>query len=295
MNKNSFAIITPSYAPDFERCRLLTWSISQFISPTTKHYIVVDRRDLNLFRKLQTINTEIITVESVIPWWIQRIPFFKNGWFSLKTIPVRNWLLQQIVKISIAQYIEEEVLVFVDSDTSFLRQLNFESFINRKGQVRLFREVGVDTGTERFKWHQTASQLLGLPSISTEAPGYIGNAITWKRDNVFKLYEHLEKISGRGWIETLASSWHLSEYILYGVFVEHILKSESGHYFDDSKICHEYWSPQAMTDQELKGFFASLPSHHKAVMISAKAGIPVDKYEPLVKGLAFKERVGSRE
>lgn len=280
MSKSSFAIITPSYAPDFERCRLLSWSISQFISSDVTHYIIVDRRDLQLFSQLKKPGTEIITVESVIPWWIQRIPGLKNGWLSLKTIPIRNWIIQQIVKIGIAEHVRENILVFVDSDTAFFRPFNLESFI-QSGQIRLFREPSIDTQETHLKWHRTAHKLLGLPFVDASAPDYIGNVITWKRENLLKLHQHIAAIAGRNWVEVVASSWHLSEYVLYGVFVEHILQEESGHYFDDKKICHEYWSPTPMSDTDLHNFFTDIHSEQVAIMISAKAGISVQQYEKL--------------
>jgi Family of unknown function (DUF6492) len=282
MKKLSFAMVTPSYAPDFERCRLLSWSISEFVSPNVTHYIIVDRRDLSLFNQLKRPNTEVVTVESLIPWWIQRVPFFKNGWLSLKTPPIRNWLLQQIVKNAIAGHAQEDILVFADSDTAFIRPFNLDNFI-RDGKVRLFREPGVDTDETFLRWHRTSHKLLGLPNIKCSEAGFIGNVVTWKRDNVLKLHKYLEQVSGRSWVETLASCWHLSEYILYGNFVEKILKEESGHYFDSQKICHEYWNPKLMTQQELQKFFTKINPQHKAVMISAKAGISVGQYENLLK------------
>ncbi len=282
MTKFSFAIITPSYAPDFERCQLLSWSINQFVSPSITHYIIVDQRDLSLFRQLKRPNTEIITVESVMPWWIKRLPLMKNGWLSLKTIFIRNWIVQQLVKIAIPQYIKEDVLAFVDSDTAFVRPFNFESFI-REGKVRLYQKPICDNPETHLKWNKTAHKLLGLPLVNFPFPGYIGNVITWKRDNVLKLYQKLESISGRGWLETLTSSWHLSEYTLYGVFVEHILKEESGHYFDNQIICHEYWSSESMSDQQMQNFFTKIHPQHTAIMISAKAGISVQQYETILK------------
>jgi len=99
-----FALITPSYAPDFERCRLLCQSVEKFISPSVPHYIIVEQRDLPLFRQIQSSHTEIITVESVLPWWLKRLPLVKNGWLSFKTFPIRNWITQQLVKISVGTY-----------------------------------------------------------------------------------------------------------------------------------------------------------------------------------------------
>ncbi|MEM7552806.1 MAG: DUF6492 family protein [Cyanobacteria bacterium P01_A01_bin.84] len=282
MQKNDFAIITLSYAPDFERCRLLCWSIEKYVSANIKHYVIVDSRDLSLFQQLQRKRTEIIAVESILPWWIRRIPVVQNGWFSLKNVVLRNWIIQQIAKLAIAQYIDSDVLIFVDSDTFFVRIFDEKRlFIGNK--LRLFREPPFNEATH-LRGHAEANKLLNINTDIKLAPGYIGNVITWKRDNVFKLYQAIESISGKGWIETVVNSPYLSEYILYGVFVDKYLKADSGHYYEEQKNCHEYWTPKPLSDQELKDFFGTIEYHHVAVMISAKAGIPVNRYEYLLKG-----------
>jgi hypothetical protein len=284
MKNADFGLITPSYAPDFERCKLLCQSVENFISPSFTHYVIVDKRDLLLFRQLETQHTKILTVESILPWWIKRVPLLKKNWMSLKTLPIRNWLVQQIVKIAASQQIDEEISVFVDSDVVFVRPFNLHS-LTHDGRVRLFRNPeGNDVQRQmHLKWHQAASRLLGLANVDMSIPDYIGNIITWRRDNVLQLCEHIEKLSGRGWIETLANSWHLSEYVLYGIFIDRILKEQSGHYYEAQNICHDYWFPQSLSDEQLEKFIAEISPEHVAVMISAKAGMPVERYQPLLE------------
>ena len=48
------AIVTASYAPDFERCRLLCETIDRFVTGASRHYILVEQRDVALFRQLET-------------------------------------------------------------------------------------------------------------------------------------------------------------------------------------------------------------------------------------------------
>ena len=275
-----FALITPSYAPDFKRCRLLCQSVEKFISPSVPHYVIVEQRDLPLFRQIQSSNTEILSVESVLPWWIKRLPLIKKGWFSFKTFPVRNWINQQLVKIAFSTQIDKDVLVFVDSDTFFIRPCNLQSFI-REDKVRLFRIPNEGKVYKNLKWHRSAGHLLGLPPMDYSGARYISNVITWRRENVIKLCEHLEKISGQGWLETLCNTWNLSEYILYGVFIDKILQEQSGHYYDEQNICHEYWASSGppMSDEELQSFFSAIRPEQVAVMISSKVGMSVAEYE----------------
>ncbi|MBZ8179107.1 DUF6492 family protein [Oscillatoria salina] len=281
----TFGIITPSYAPDFERCKLLCESVDKFISPAVKHYLIVDRRDLQLFRQLENSHTELLAVEDILPWWIQRVPFLKKAWLSLKTMPLRNWLVQQIVKIATGQEIAEDVAVFVDSDVVFVRPFDFQTFVRDDGKVRFYREPKGNEIQKKvhLKWHQSASNLLGLPDVDLTIPDYIGNAITWKKENVVKLCKHLESVSGRGWIETLANTYNLSEYVLYGIFVERILQSESGHYNRAENLCNDYWYPEALDDEKLSQLIKKTAPEQVALMITAKAGMPVERYKPLLE------------
>jgi hypothetical protein len=277
-------LITPSYAPDFERCRLLCESVAQFVYPQIPHYIIVDKKDLKLFSQLQNPYTHILTKESILPWWIWRIPFLKNSWFSLKTPPIRGWLIQQLIKIGIAYHVTEDILIFVDSDVAFIRYFEVESIIHGN-QVRMFSdpESIFDYMETHRKWYDTAAQLVGTDPIPFPGTDYIVQLAMWRRENVLKLCNHIEKISGKSWIETLGSVWNLSEYVLYGVFIESILKEESGHYYDPQDLCHPYWGEDPLSDSELQEFFDKISPHHVAIMISAKAGMSVTKYQELIQ------------
>lgn len=281
MNNYSFAIVTPSYAPDFNRCQLLCKTMDKHSITPIKHYIVVDRQDFKLFQSLQTTNRKIITVESVLPWWIKKVSFLKNGWISFKTLPIRNWIIQQIVKLSIANYITEDIITFVDSDVAFVRAFDIRNLV-KNDRVRLFRIPNAIVPETQIlpKWHEVSHQLLKLPPVEYPCPNYLGNFITWRRENVLALHQYLEKISDNYWIETIVNSWHLSEYILYGTFVELVLKEKSQHYFDSQIICHNYWDTIPMNKEEVNNFFTQLPQDCFAIMISAKSHTKLSDYIP---------------
>jgi hypothetical protein len=67
----------------------------------------------------------------------------------------------------------------------------------------------------------------------------------------------------------------MSEYVLYGMYCEHLLKERSGHYFDSnvSSLC--YWNTQKLDVASLKEFRDELKPEHLAVMVSAKSRTPV--------------------
>jgi hypothetical protein len=283
MNDFTFAFITPSYAPDFHRCKLLCWSIEQFVSAPVKHYIVVENKDLSLFQQLANERTIILTKEEILPTWIKRIPFLdrKNIWLNFKGYKtgnwlVRGWLIQQIVKLAAAQYVNEEVLIFLDSDVAFIDHFDVYSLIN-DGKVRLFRvELSTDLDMEfGKKWKVSAKKLLNLPPENNYYDFYVSQVITWRRSNLIRLYKSLEKNFKQDWLEVVVGVKDLSEYVLYGLFASHVIGDSSGHYNDHlQKICWCYWKDIPMSDGELKEFFQEAQtSGHKAVMISAKSSI----------------------
>lgn len=291
MSQLKLCLITPSYKPDFAKCRLLAQSIDRFVKESIHHYIVVDRQDLSLFQQLKSSNRTIITVESILPWWIKKIPVIKNGWFSCKTLPIRNWLVQQIVKLEIANHLQEDVLVFVDSDVFFIEPFDPQQFI-KDDLVRLQR-VSFDPSfvlnlKTRIDWCNSATSLLGLPpfeKFNRENPfvGYVGNLITWRRNNVLLLHQHIERVTQKSWIKAIANSWYFSEYMLYGIFAERILKDRSGHYRDSQPLTHEYWGTTPLTKEQLQQFRQNMNPKCIAMMISAKSETPIDVYTPLIE------------
>ena len=292
MSQLKSCIITPSFKPDFERCRLLSESMDKFALAPIHHYIIVDQKDYKLFQQFEASNRTVLTVESILPWWIFKIPVLKNGWFSLKTIPIRNWLIQQIVKLEVANWISEDILIFVDSDVVFVRPFEHNQFV-KDGRVRLFRETvplavwGKETAIQS-KWFRTVHTLLDLPPFIEFGDrgfvtNYIGNFITWKRDNILQLHEYIEELTQKSWIESIPNLWHFSEYTLYGVFVEQVLKEQSGHYFDLRKVSYDYWKTEALSKQELQNMFQDIPPECFSVMISAKSKTPVDDYASFIK------------
>jgi hypothetical protein len=65
-----------------------------------RHYIIVDRSDLHLFRKFENSRTAIATVEDVIPRAFFKTSWLGKRWLSAVSLPLKGWHIQQIVKIS---------------------------------------------------------------------------------------------------------------------------------------------------------------------------------------------------
>jgi hypothetical protein len=275
-------MITPSFAPDFQRCKLLVESVRDFVTSIEDHVLLVDRRDVPLFRELAGPKTRLIEVESILPRWVMRLPGARRWWLSLKTWPIRNWILQQVVKLGVAEHLDADVYMFVDSDVTMIRPFDASEMIQPDGNVRLFRVPGAAQFESHARWHRTAAKLLGLPSTDYFGSNYIGNLITWRRDHLLSLYERIQQVTSRPWAEAVCSSLHLSEYILYGVFVEHLLNGR-GHFYTDHAHCHISWDYDISTPKGLQHFFDETRPDHVAVMVSSKAGLPVSAYQDHLK------------
>ena len=285
MSELSFCFITPSYANDFYRCELLCKSIQKFSVYPVRHYIIVDAQDFNLFKRLESSSTIVLSKESILPWWLQKIPLIRqNIWLSAKTIPIRGWIIQQVIKIASAHHVTEDILFFVDSDVCFIKEFNVQTFI-RDNQVRFYRKpscIPIDMEQGHYYWYKTATNLLGLPEVKFPASDYINQIVIWRRENVLKLCKTIEEQSGKNWIQVLLSSWNISEYVLYGVFIDEFLKNDSGHYFEDTDICYNYFSEERLSEMEVKAMIETIPNDKIAVMISAKANVPVDFYSQYI-------------
>lgn len=279
MPPTKFAIITPSYERDFERCRLTVESVNRFASNDLHHYLVIDRRDLILFSEFAGPRTTLITAEDLLPWWIFRIPQVRKVWMSLKTLPLRSWIVQQLMKLSVASQIDADVFCFVDSDVAFIRPFGRDAFMSGE-KVRLFRRPGHANLTTHQRWHRSSARLLGLEPTDYTGADYIGNMITWRRDCLLGMQRQIEQITGKHWVRAVASEMHLSEYILYGIYVEHVLGLDAaGHDPQGFDLCHCSWDYDISTQEDIDQFFSrKLGTEIVAVLVQSNLKIEPKRY-----------------
>jgi Family of unknown function (DUF6492) len=278
----SVAFVTKSYTPDLERCELLCRSI-ELLAPGASHWIIVDSRDLAAFRGLENATTRIVTTEELLPRRIRRLELHgtgKNIWLSARTPPIRGWLVQQLAKFAIALEAREDVLVHADSDIVLIRPFREAMLTDERGALRLFR-VPATVGDElpsHVRWHRTAERLLGIPPRSVPLPDYISGLVPWRRELAVSLLDAIEARSGRDWMRTLARARHVSEYVLYGRYVEDALDRSNGGPGSSVSLCRCYWGSEPLSTPELESFIDEATPEEVAVMISAKAGMKPEDY-----------------
>ena len=275
----TLAVLTPSYAPDFELCRDLNRSVLEWTPADVRHHIVVPARDREMFGSLKGSRTEVWTVDCFVPRRMLAVPR-ANMWLNVRRLfpPVRGWVMQQAVKLRAAAEIGPDVLVLADSDVLLVRPVAIDT-VAKGGRVHFYRSPGaVDNGLPRHLiWHRVARRLLGLPPAGPPPlTDYVSAFNVWDRSIVAALHARIEQVTGRPWLDAIASQLHVSEFVLYGVFVEHVLGSSARVIPTDSTLCHSYWDPAPLAGPAARHFVRALPPDDVAVMISAKSRTPLD-------------------
>jgi hypothetical protein len=276
MSSLTYALITPSYWKDVDRCAMLVESANQLLAPDVRHYLVIAARDLPLFKAMKGPRTEILVVEDIIPRWLFRFPGLRHFWLSTRSLPVRNWILQQIVKLSVPSVVSEDILLYADSDMFFIEPYDPRSF-ERDGKVPLFVETG-QRGLipNNDVWHAGAARLLGLPVESSYDTNYVNQLIWWRRATVLDGLRRIEETHQREWALVVAKLRTFSEYTFYGVYVDGVPGAErAGHWHDGQIRCLNYWPDKPLDRAGLERFKATRQPHHHSVMVSSKSNTSV--------------------
>ncbi|MCG8440305.1 MAG: DUF6492 family protein, partial [Caulobacterales bacterium] len=164
--------VTPSFYGDLEQCALLCESIEKFCTDPYRHYLLIDRVDVDKFKALGARNTEIIAKEDLLPGWVSgwRMPLPRKNRYvrlSLKSRPIRGWIAQQMVKLSAVAQLRHEHVVMVDSDVFLLKPFSAGQLV-RNGLSPLYAKPGAIRGGElefgrHVEWQRVSESVLGLP------------------------------------------------------------------------------------------------------------------------------------
>jgi hypothetical protein len=277
------ALITPSYRPDLQRCELMLETAQQHVTGMTSHYLIVDHRDIPYFAHLRSNRVTLVAKEELLPRWIKKAPFTNKWWLSGKTLPVRGWILQQVVKFAVAEHIDADAYCYADSDIAFIRPFDAHT-LWRGNRVRFQREArrGVMADTERYRnWYNMAARYCNLSDPQVITGAYIAQLNTLKRSAILALMRRLEQVEGRPWLEVLLSTWDFSEYILYGAFVEHVLDFE-GHFITPKLLAHSSWYHKITHLNDLPAFMNLIEPHHVAIHIQSNLKISSEDYRHLI-------------
>lgn len=283
-------MVTASYAHDFERCRLLCETMDRHVSGFSHHYLLVEQRDVALFRQLQGPRRSVIDERDLLPKWLRAFDdpsslFRRRIWLSLKTMPLRGWHVQQLRRIAIAAKAAEDLLVFCDSDVVFLKPFDCSAF-QREGKVRLFRRDDAllgGHGGDHLTWSRNAGRALGIMAPATSPHDYISTLIAWRRQSVLDMCARIEDRHGRHWVEVIGTDRKFSECMLYGRYVDEVAGG-SGHFHDATEFCRVHWTGEALSEQQFAAFMDGLAPEQVAIGMQSFIGTDLTLIRKLANG-----------
>ncbi|MER6576417.1 DUF6492 family protein [Nonomuraea sp. NPDC001023] len=275
----TLSVVTPSYGPDAGQFADLHRSVLECTPDDTVHHVVVPAADLGLFRAYEGPRCRVRTVESLLPGRYVKVPR-KGLWVNVLRPwpPVRGWVMQQIVKLAATAAMDTDVVLVADSDVVLVRPVTAERALI-DGRVLLHRlEDGVHPlMTRHVLWHRVARELLRLPPPpEPPLPDYMSPLTFWRPAVVRALQDRLRETTGRHWIDAFGSRLHVSEFMLYGVFVDEVLSATEGRPPSDTSICHKNPDESPMDLATALDFAGRLGPGAIGMLISSKSGTPDD-------------------
>lgn len=276
----STAVVTASYANDFERCRLLCESMDLRLKGSWKHYLLVAPFDVALFRQLEGPRRRVICESELFPWWLRAVPDPTTSgrrklWISPYSLPLRGWQAQQLRRFALARHIDEPVMFAVDSDVVFLRDFD-PANLWQGDRLALYRKeggIGQRMRSNHLEWLAHSDRLLGIGPFSVPANDYINTLIAWRTDTTRALLDHIETLHGRNWIRAIIRSRQFSECLIYGRFVDEVLKGE-GHVASPDGLCHVLWfeDSYARDINGLRHFMNDMATHQIGIGVQSFVG-----------------------
>ncbi|MFW0774832.1 DUF6492 family protein [Paenarthrobacter nitroguajacolicus] len=273
----SLAVVTPSYGPDLELCKDLNRSVLAMTAVDVVHHIVVPRNDRGDFENLAGPRTQIHDAREYLPRTFVHIPWL-NMWINATRPwpPIRGWIYQQIIKLAVCASLDTDGVLLLDSDSVLVRPTTLDAF-SVEGEVCMYRKPrGVDhTLPGHRQWHISGRKLLGFqtPPADGDLTDYICWPCLWEPRVVRDLLLHIERATGLAWPTAVGSQLHFSEMMLYGIFVDEVLGGKRASTTMQGTV---HSAEAALSGTEIQELLRSGPQDALAVMLSAKAHIPLE-------------------
>jgi hypothetical protein len=283
---SELAIVTPSFGPDAPLFADLHRSVLRHTGQDVVHHVIVPDAHRPLFAQYAGPRCRIWVESELLPRRFVTLP--RSGLrVNLKRPwpPVRGWILQQAIKIAVAETLSADVVLIADSDVVLVRDITADTFIT-DGKLRLYRlPEAVHAGmTDHVRWHEVARRLLGLPAApGLPLPDYVSSLNIWSPPVVRAMQRRVSEVTGRDWMDVVTSQLQISEFILYGVYLDEIVAEPGAGWPGDTTICHNYWD---ITPLDLAGglaFADKLGEAAVGMMISAKSHTAAEVREAAIR------------
>lgn len=222
-----YAIVTMSYKADYEECLLLCESIDKFVRGEVLHYIFINDEDMGLFSNLNSSRRIVLPKSVVLPQYLVRIPIRILGHHfhvSPVSIPVREWIIQQIVKLSVWEVIDSQYNIFlnIDSENVFMKPFDIDAIL-KEGKLGVFRKTYDGRFIEaQMQFCSSAKRLLGLKESVEElsANDYMASLVGFERETLTAMCREIgQRHWSRNYKIALMNTYRFSEYFLYAMYV----------------------------------------------------------------------------
>jgi hypothetical protein len=274
---DDLAVLTPSFRKDAALFADLHRSVLANTADSVVHHIVVPPTDAHLFREYEGPRCRVWTHRDLLPPYCLSVPYASGLTLNARRPwpPVRGWVTQQIMKLAGTAAIDARAVLIADSDSVLVRDVRLDEFV-RNGRLWHHRkDDAVTAGMERHVlWHNVARKLLGVPgAASAPLPDYVSPICVWDPLVVRSLMAHIVDSTGLNWVDAVASQLHVSEFVLYGVFVDQVLGETVA---IDGDLCHNYYDRTPLSLADAAAFADQVPPTALGVMISSHSRTPHD-------------------
>ena len=280
MAERSVALVTPSYGPDLERCRVLCDSVDERVGGFAHHYLLVADEDEPLFRSFAGTRRSVVRESDILPerFLVVPTPGGRRAWLSSFAWPLRGWHVQQLRRMALARHVDADALLYCDSDMAFVRPFDVGS-LWRGDDLRLYRNSnGIHEqlsapggGHEHMEWTRHAHRLLGLEAPRFPAHDYINNLVSWRRVDVLAMLDRIETVTAKPWMRAVAAQRQYSECQIYGVWAEQVAGGQ-GFWIDETRLCRTFWDGDGMDAAALERFRDGMADEQVAVGIQSFTG-----------------------
>ena len=271
------AVLTPSFRGDAALFADLHRSVLANTADSVVHHVVVPPSDARFFRQHEGPRCRVWTHQDLLPRHYLSIPRASGLTLNLRRPwpPVRGWVVQQVMKIAAAAAMDARAVLIVDSDAVLVREATLDEFTHNGRLWHYRKDHAVTPDMERHVlWHNVARRLLGLPGgAAPPLPDYISPIIVWDPAVVRSMIARIADSTGRNWVDAVAGQLHVSEFVIYGVFMDHVLGAGEQVQGD---LCHNYYERIPLSGADAHAFADRLPSHALGAMISSHSGTPQD-------------------
>ncbi|MBL0748515.1 DUF6492 family protein [Nocardioides baculatus] len=284
---STMAVLTPSFRDDVDLYRELHASVLRCTPDDVVHHVVVPHRDADLFAAPDDPRLRVVTTRTLLPRRfvstyagvraVRRLPGLGRALPGVQAVnlrhpwpPVRGWVMQQVLKLELVSRLDVDVVLVVDSDVRLIRPTRADDFV-RDGSVRFYcgAEAITTDMARHLAWQRVSRRLLGLPPGPPDHRDYIAPFIAWDPAVVRGLQRRIEAATGLPWIDAVARELHVSEFMLYGCFVENLGPETDRAFTSSDSRCRSWWETWPLDEERARDFVDSIGPSDLAVHVQS--------------------------